>query len=313
MSDLNAFLAEQGGESTEQENMTPPGGETPAGEETPPAEEPNQETGGEETPPPPADEEQPPAGLDKRGEAIWREERNKRKELQAQVDRMNERWIDLVGRMQQQQQQPTQPPQQPPESKPGQETIEVPDFDEDPIGHLRAKNEILERQLTEVNADRQQRQQTTAQMQQFQQLQAGVSQMEAEFAKATPDYHDAVGFMYANVAKMAEAMGYPPQQIQQTISQMAMDISVRALQQGKNPAQAAYEAARGMGYTGAKPPEQPPTGGEQTPRPQAPTSLSSVAGKRSSPGGMPSLDTISKMEPDEFDKFWAELEKTARH
>lgn len=304
MSDLNAFLDEgSGDEPALQEDTTPPGSEPEqqtAADSQPPV---NENEGGEQEQQP--DLEQPPEGLDKRGEAIWREERTKRKELQSQVDKMNERWMDLVGRMQQQQPQPQgqqQPPSQPPVNE-----IEIPDFEEDPIGHLRAKNDLLERQLADVNMDRVQRQQATQQLGQFQQLQQGVSQMEAEFAKVTPDYNEAVGFMYEHAAKMAQAMGYAPQQIQQHLSQLAMDISVRALQQGKNPAQAAYEAAKQLGYSG-----QRAANGEQTPAPRAPSSLSSVAGKRSSPAGVPSLDAIAKMDDASFDKLWAEMERSAQ-
>jgi hypothetical protein len=293
MSDLNAFLAEESGG-----NESLPNDNAPVVEEQAPASEP------QETPPPAptATEEQPPEGLDDRGQAIWREERNKRKELQKQVDQMNERWMELVGRMQQ------PPAQQPPQ--PNAAEIEVPDFEDDPIGHLRAKNEILERQLQEVNQERTVRQTQTQQVQQFQQLQAGVDQLERTFAASTPDYHEAVGHMYGEVARMANAMGYSPQQVQQTISQMALDISMRALQQGRNPAQVAYEAARALGYSGPKP-TQPPEG-EQAHTPQPPTSLSGVAGKRTS-AGTPTWDAIAKMDDTEFEKLWAQMEKDARH
>lgn len=302
MSDLNAFLAEEGSDETPAtEETTPPGAEF---EQQADAAE-THETEQQEQP---ADSDEPPAGLDKRGEAIWREERTKRKELQAHVEKMNDRWMELVTRMQTQ--QPPQQQVQPEESKPDQETIEVPDYEDDPIGHLAAKNRILEQQMAQFQQMQKAQEQQQQQAGQFQQLQQGVAQMEQEFAKSTPDYHEAVGFMYNNVAKMAQAMGYPPQQIQQTISQMAMDISMRALQEGKNPAQAAYEAAKQMGYAGPKPPE---TEEEPPARPQAPTSLSTVAGKRSAPAGIPSLDNIAKMDDAEFEKLWKEMEKAARH
>jgi hypothetical protein len=247
----------------------------------------------------------PPEGLDARGQSIWRQERARRKELQRQVNQMNDRWMELVGRLQQ------SPPPQQPQPLPAEE-IEIPDFEDDPIGHLRVKNEILERQLNEVNQERVVRQQTSQQIAQFQQLQAGIGQMETAFAAKHADYHEAVGFMYQNVAKMATAMGYSPAQVQQTISQMAMDISMRALQAGQNPAEMAYNAARNLGYAGPR-----PTGSETEERhpaaPKPPTSLSSVAGKRAAPGTMPSWDTVAKMSDEEFDKLWQDMERSSSH
>jgi hypothetical protein len=243
--------------------------------------------------------EAPPEGLDKRSEAIWREERTRRKELQAQVEKMNERWAQMVERMQQGQPQAPQPAAAAPEAP------EIPDFDDDPIGHLRVKNELLEKQLQDVNAERAARNQQAQQVQQFQQLQSGVDQMETSFAQTHTDYHDAVGFLYENVGKMAAAMGYNPQQVQQVLSQTAMNLSVSALQRGKNPAEAAYEAARHLGWDG-----QQQVAGSTT-KPRVPTSLSSVAGKRVA-GGTPTLDAIANMDDAEFDKLWADMEKSAR-
>jgi len=304
MSGLNAFLAEESGVDEtppESADLTPetPESEVPAGAEQVATPEGDQG---------PDEPEAPPEGLDKRSEAIWREERTKRKELQAQVDKMNDRWATMVERMQAGQiQQPAAQPEQA-QSKPSQE-IEVPDFEEDPIGHLRAKNEILERQLNEVNQERVQSKQERQQNQQFEQLRTGVKSMEDEFAATTPDYHDAVGYLYGNVAKMAQAMGYPPAQIQQAVTQTAMDITARSIQAGKNPAQAAYEAAKAMGYTVAAPVD-PADDVDDTPRKSPPTSLSSVAGKRST--GVPSLDAIADMSDEDFDSMWAKMEKAAR-
>lgn len=303
MSDLNTFLAETGGESEPAAAGTEPAEDlTPATAEAGPAGEPQE---------PRADDDEAPPQGDRRDQAIWREERERRRELQRQVDAMNQRWQQMVERMQQGQQQ--QPPQQPTaESKPDQE-IEVPDFNEDPIGHLRAKNELLERQLQDVTAERSQRQQAVQQMQQFETLRTNVQQLETEFAKNTADYGDAVGFMYDQVRRMGVAMGYPESQLDGIVSQTAMDITVRALQQGKNPAQAAYEAARAMGWSGPQPAaeEGEPAPSAPRERPKPPTSLSGVAGKRTT-AGVPSLDAISKMEPAEFDEFWAKMERSAR-
>ena len=306
MSDLNTFLAEESGSEPTQaelEGTTPesiePEAEAPA---EPVAQEPPAEA-------PEGEPEAPPTGLDKRGEAIWREERTRRKQLQEQVDKMNARWEQMVERMQAGQTQQPQAPQPAAEQAP---EIEIPDFDEDPIGHLRAKNELLERQLMGVTQQTQQQQAATQQAQQFHQFQDGVDAMEKQYATANPDYHDAVGYLYGQVGKMATAMGYTPEQVKGVVAQTAMDITVRSLQQGKNPAEAAYAAAKQMGWAGVQPAAE--DNGEQlqpTPQKKPPTSLSSVAGKRTA-GGAPTLDALAEMDDESFEKMWKDMEKSAR-
>ena len=81
-----------------------------------------------------------------------------------------------------------------------------------------------------------------------------------------------------------------------------MDIAVRALRSDQNPAEAAYNAAKQLGW-GA----QPPAANE--PRRQAPpTSLASV-NARPSEAGSPSWDAISRMDDSEFDAFWGKFSK----
>lgn len=294
MSNLQEFLSETGGENPALQAPEAPQGSEPVDTLPPPPED---EASANE--PPAHSDDTPPEGLDKRGEAIWREERSRRKELQQQVDKMNDRWAQMMERMQ----PPPAPAAQPTSTGPAE--IEIPDFDEDPIGHLRAKNELLERQLTEFNHAQHAAAAQMQQAQQFNQLRSNVDQQESAFAANTPDYHDAVAYLYEHVGRMTQALGYPPQMVQQAVSQTAMDISVRALQSGKNPAELAYEAARNIGWTGAQ-----PQGEVSTPRRGPPTSLSSVAGKRTTPGA-PTWDAISTMEDSEFEQFWAQMEKKA--
>jgi hypothetical protein len=65
-----------------------------------------------------------------------------------------------------------------------------------------------------------------------------------------------------------------------------------------------------MGWSNQPADEQPAAPAS---RPRAPTSLSTVAGKRTDGGGVPSWDTIAKMDTAEFDKLWKEMERSSRH
>jgi hypothetical protein len=239
---------------------------------------------------------EPQDDVSRRADAIWREEREKRKELQRQVEQMNARWEQMVSRMQ-------APPTIPEAPSPDEE---IPAFEDDPIGHLRAKNAVLEKQLGDVLTKQNQQTQAGQQAAQFQNFRTQVDTLETAFSKDHPDYGEAVNYLYSAVGNMAKAMGYPPEQVQQIISQTASDIAVRAMHAQRNPAEMAYEAAKQMGWTAASAED----GAASMQRP--PTSLASVAGKRTNSGGTPSWDVISKMDDKEFDSFWTNFAKNAR-
>lgn len=111
---------------------------------------------------------------------------------------------------------------------------EVPDIETDPVGHFRAKTEMLERQLREV-------QQPIQQQTQAAQFQQAVRQQVDQFAAVTPDYGEAYAFAREQMRRDAEAYGDDPQAAELYLAQ-------RAMQRGMNVGEMVYQFAKAKGY-----------------------------------------------------------------
>ncbi len=141
--------------------------------------------------------------------------------------------IEVVQQLIQQSQQP--------QRQPGDD---IPDVNEDPVGHFRAKVERLEAQ------EAQRTQQVTA-ITNVQRLGQIATEKEAEYIRANPDYNDASKFLQEARAAQLRIMGYDQQTIAQTMSQEAIQLAAAALQRGENPAKWVHEMAKAMGHKGA--------------------------------------------------------------
>ncbi len=101
-------------------------------------------------------------------------------------------------------------------------------------------------------------QQQAQRMQQYQQqqqqinfindLKTTVEDFEAEFREANPDYDEAAEWLVDIEQKRLEMAGTPKQQAEQYAINWAINMTNMMVQQGKNPAQVAYEAAKMMGW-----------------------------------------------------------------
>lgn len=185
--------------------------------------------------------------------------------------------------------------QQPQQRAPGSD---IPDIDTDPVGHFRAKTEMLERQLREVREPVQQQ----AQASQFER--AVRSQVDA-FAAETPDYGEAYAFAKEQMRRDALAYGDDPNAAELYLAQ-------RALQQGKNVGEMVYAFAKAKGYTPAA---------QRQAAPQAPDMAALQRGQQASrsvgAGGQPagrgeltperlasmSAKELSKIPDDQFKRI----------
>jgi hypothetical protein len=98
-----------------------------------------------------------------------------------------------------------------------------------------------------------------------QQLGGYMSQAEARLREQKPDYDEAIDHIVKARAAELELYGLSPAQIQQTISQEAVDVIRTAVQQNRDPAALAYSLAQARGYRpaegGGRQPEAKPNGG----------------------------------------------------
>lgn len=208
----------------------------------------------------------------------------------ADMARLNER-LAIIAQQNAQREQPKAP--------------EIPDINTDPIGHFQAKQALLEKQLEEARGFQQQQVQMTQQQAHLQKIGAEVSRLEQEFAKVTPDYNQAQQHLFQTWAQEAQLLGRQPEE---AIKFWSMQIVQHAAQQGKNPAQVAYEMAKQRGYTGAQP--KAPT---QTQQPQGPnldtiqrglaaSKSTSAAPGKAAPSGTPTIEALLQMDDEDFAK-----------
>ena len=228
--------------------------------------------------------------LRQKAEAAERAKQEMEARYAADMARLNER-LAIIAQQTTQREQPRAP--------------EIPDINTDPIGHFQAKQAILEKQLEEARGFQQKQVQMTEQQQHLQKIGAEVSRLEQEFAKVTPDYTQAQQHLFNTWAAEAQLLGAQPEE---AIKFWSMQIVQRAAQQGKNPAQVAYEMAKQRGYAGAQPKAptqtQQPTGPnlDTIQRGLAASKSTSAAPGKAPPSGTPTIEALLQMDDEDFAK-----------
>ena len=191
----------------------------------------------------------------------------------------------------------------------------VPTFDEDPANNLRMELDRTRQEMEPVKQQLQGYHEATQRQQAEQRLTQEVGNAEAEFAKANPDYLDAVTH-FQNVSRNnLQLLGMTDQAaINEQLRTDAIRLSVQALRMGKSPAEVVYALAKNAGYAKAA----PNAGGAAT--------LSNIEkGQKATPsmpgGGQKatgdfSIADIDSMNDDEIDKLindndsWRKLLRT---
>lgn len=204
------------------------------------------------------------------------EERMKRKELKAQLDKQEQRFQELVQKI--------TPKEAPPE------------FAND-TERLAYQQQQLEKKLEAQ--DRFVGEQKKAQ-EQYQQTQSLVNMYAAkaeEYSKTQPDFNDAYKFLLEGRKNEYLAVGYTPEQVLQFIQADELAIVQKAFQDEADPAERIYKIAKARGYVPKKPEaklESIEKGMKQS------KTLSGVPG--SSPKGL-TLEAIADMSDEEFSKL----------
>jgi hypothetical protein len=119
---------------------------------------------------------------------------------------------------------------------------------EDPTGinHLKTRLSQLEGGFRERQT--QEADQGVAQ-QESQILYSGLMQSEAAFRAQTPDYDQAATHLAQARARQLQMMGFQPHEVQQTIADEVLQITRAAIEQGREPAELAYQWAQTYGYS----------------------------------------------------------------
>lgn len=180
--------------------------------------------------------------------AALQEERAERKRLRDELQQVRTQQEVLVQRIlaNQQPQQAQQPAPQ------------IPDFQQDPVGHLRAQNDLLTRQMQalvgHLSGQEQQQQYWSQQQAAQQQLANYVATEEHAFRAQAPDYDAAAA--YVRQAREAEyrALGMTnPMEIQQAMQGEIAQMANIARNTGTSIAEAVYNLAKSRGYKAGAP------------------------------------------------------------
>ena len=274
-------------EETPQEQETQ---ETPEPQEQIP-EPPQEKT--EATPPAPPQEQQKMVPLQALQEA-----RHENRRITQNVDALRQQFEQY--RSQQIQQQQVQQVQQ---------QIEVPKFEEDAIGHIRARIEKQDAYIEQLAKASQESTMQENYNNQVKSVSASIANDVQQFHKEQPDYDDAISYLSEKRMLELEAVGVTnPMQMQQHLNRSAWQLSLTAMQNGINPAKAAYDLAVKYGY-------QQKNAQQQNVAPQA--SLNTVSqgmqqASKNLQGGDavaadPSLQELLNSQGDEFDKMWNKI------
>lgn len=140
--------------------------------------------------------------------------------------------------------------------QPAQPTVEapIPDFAENPVGHLLGTLAKVQGELTTLRQGDQTRNEMAQRNSQVAAITERAKALESEFMSATPDYTNAVAHLNRVRNEELVALGFDdPIERQNIIRNDAWVIAQKALAQGANPAERIYKIASSRGYKAVTP------------------------------------------------------------
>ena len=217
------------------------------------------------------------------------EERERRKEIQRELETSRQQMQKMEERFQQLIKKKEEP------------EPEVPKFDDNPAINLNTRLTEAEKRLKEA-AERDIQYQKMAEVQQHQaRFAQDFSGIEEAYAKTKPDYYEAVQFLGQSRIEEYMTLGMSQQQALQAAHNDAMAIAVNSAQTGQNGPDVFYKLAVKRGWKGAAPkaPQKAAQDLEALARNvQESTSLGTSGGK----DGDLTLASLADMDDDAFMK-----------
>lgn len=226
--------------------------------------------------------------------AALHEERQKRKELAAEIQRVREEQARRDAIIEQRLAALAQP-------RPEQQ---IPAFEENPAAHLKYGQDQLQQTVQQTAQQLQAWQQQQQQAAQIQRLAGVVTQHEAAFIQQTPDYTDAVNYLRNQRAAEMMADGVDEQTAINAAHEELVRLALTRAHAGQNPAEAAYKIAKARGYT-AKPANTQPTPAERIQNQQKGTAAAKTLGSGGPANNKITAEALASMSDEDF----AELTK----
>lgn len=211
------------------------------------------------------------------------EERNRRKQLQQEVEQLRHQQDEIREAIQKRKQA---------------EEPQAPDFNDDPAGHLNHQIIETNKKLDEFSKFKQNFEEFQTNQQKTTQFQQHINSLVQTFTQQHPDYPDAYNFMRNERIKELQASGLDHQAISNALMNEEVFIAQQSLSNELNPAEAIYNMAKSRGYS---------NGSNEVSAPKQPTSLGNTGGAGPIDGF--STEDIEKLSDDEFGKFWDKFSK----
>lgn len=220
--------------------------------------------------------------------AALHEERERRKELQAQLRERDERQAKMEERLSQ---------LMAALNAPGSEAAE-----EDPIAKLNR----LDKTVNEIHSTSERQRKQGEEESRFVQR---YTESARAFAQDAPDFMEAYNYLMNDRLKELQALGLTGDDAQAELVANERYIVEKAYAAERNPAEAIYELAKHRGY-GRK------AEGQDSEKKIERFDKGASASKSLGSGGKPpqalSLDNLADMSDEEFSRVWSQYEKSAR-
>lgn len=126
----------------------------------------------------------------------------------------------------------------------------APKYEEDPLGHMAARNETLEKEVKNLSTKIEGYSKESQQAAFMTQINSHLSASEAEFRATHPDYDAAVKHLKDVTRADLSDQGMSGAEVEHTLNAGKIGLAHAAIQQGKNPAEVLYERAKRYGYKG---------------------------------------------------------------
>lgn len=222
--------------------------------------------------------------------AALHEERTRRKELAAEVQRIRDEQARRDAILEQRLAALTNQRQQ----------EQVPAFEENPAAHLKYGQDQLQQTVQATAQQLQQWQQQQAEQAAIQQLSTVVMRNEAAFAQQAPDYQEAVDYLRNQRVAEIVADGGDEAQADAIARRELMQLALTRAHAGQNPAEVAYKFAKARGYTpkAAQPQQLAPA--ERLQNQQRVGAASRSIGNGGPANNKLSLETLATMTDEEF-------------
>jgi hypothetical protein len=190
----------------------------------------------------------------------------------------------------------------------------IPDFDEDPRGHVEGVKHQFRQELENLRHGQAQQQAVVQFHQEVAAITPVVAQAENAFRAEHSDYDQAFDFVrqHAEQNMRAQHPGASESDMQMLRRAVVVQFNRECLQRGINPAEHIYGRAQELGFTPGR--RVPASQGYQVSAPKTPnTSLSNLGGAPRAPDerGKLTAAAVNDMSDSEFDDLFASMARSS--